>query len=85
MLHLVRGRLGVGVRDGANLTLTLTLNLVSTGVLHLPAQRVPLEYVDDAKEVDLDRARVRVGIGLGLGLGLWFWLGLGLGLGFGLG
>ena len=70
MLHLVRGRLGVGVRDGANLTLTLTLNLVSTGVLHLPAQRVPLEYVDDAKEVDLDRVRVRDRVGVGVGVGV---------------
>ena len=43
-------------------------------MLHLPAQRVPLEYVDDAKEVDLDRVRVRVrdrvGVGVGVGVGV---------------
>ena len=51
-------------------------------MLHLPAQRVPLEYVDDAKEVDLDRVRVRDRVGVGVrfrdrvGVRLCDWVGV---------
>ena len=49
-------------------------------MLHLPAQRVPLEYVDDAKEVDLDRVRVRVRDRVGVGVGVRFRVRVGVGV-----